>query len=45
MRTQLGSNLVSSYFDSHGNYYYKEDPESVQDNWLQDIDWNKVTTI
>ena len=30
------------YFDSHGNYYLREDPESVQDEWLQEVDWNKV---
>ena len=30
------------YFDAHGNYYTKEDPDNVQDNWLQDVDWNKV---
>ena len=30
------------YFDAHGNYYAKDDPESVQDNWLTDVDWTKV---
>ena len=33
---------LSSYFDAHGNYHVKEDTESFQDNWLQDVDWNKV---
>lgn len=38
------SNLVVlfRYFDSHGNYYFKDDPENVQDSWLQEVDWNKV---
>ena len=31
-----------SYFDSHGNYYEKDDPDTIQDNWLTDVDWNKV---
>ncbi len=30
-----------SHFDSHGNYYV-DDTEVVQDNWLTDVDWNKV---
>ena len=33
------------YFDSHGNYYLKQDPESVQDEWLQEVDWNKVCHV
>lgn len=33
---------LSSYFDAHGNYHAKEDTDSFQDNWLQDVDWNKV---
>lgn len=41
----LNEEMEEGYFDSHGNYYYKEDPESVQDNWLQDIDWNKVDEL
>lgn len=31
-----------SYFDAHGNYYAKNDPESIQDTWLQEVDWSKV---
>ena len=32
-----------SYFDAHGNYYAKDDPDSIQDNWLTDVDWSKVS--
>ena len=33
--------FVCSHFDAHGNYYV-DDTEIVQDNWLTDVDWNKV---
>ena len=29
-------------FDAHGNYYLKKDPASIQDKWLEGMDWNKV---
>ena len=32
-----------SHFDAHGNYYSDDDTEAVQDNWLTDVDWNKVS--
>ena len=31
-----------SYFDAHGNYYSHSEKE-IQDNWLDEVDWNKVT--
>ncbi len=31
-----------SYFDAHGNYYAKDDPDRIQDSWLQEVDWNRV---
>ena len=30
------------YFDAHGNYYAKEDPNAIQDTWLEDVDWARV---
>ena len=34
--------LFHSYFDAHGNYYTKNDPDDIQDNWLREFDWDKV---
>ena len=34
--------LYFSYFDAHGNYYEKKDPNQIQDNWLDGVDWGKV---
>ena len=34
--------VLCRFFDAHGNYYAKKDEESVEDTWLQDVDWNKV---
>ena len=34
--------LNCRHFDAHGNYYLKKDPASIQDNWLEGVDWNKV---
>ena len=34
-----------SYFDSHGNYYARDDKDDEKDNWLDGVDWNKVTPI
>ena len=33
---------TSRHFDGHGNYFSSNDPDSIQDNWLTDVDWNKV---
>ncbi len=30
------------YFDSHGNYYQKDDPDNIRDNWMDNLDWIKV---
>ena len=41
----MSPRLSCRYFDAHGNYYEKDDPESIQDNWLQDVDWTKVSLV
>ena len=30
-------------FDAHGNYHLKKDPDSVQDSWLEGVDWGRVS--
>ena len=34
--------ICHRYFDAHGNYYAKEDPNAIQDTWLEDVDWARV---
>ena len=37
-----GMCICHRYFDAHGNYYAKEDPNAIQDTWLEDVDWARV---
>lgn len=38
----LDEEMENGYFDGHGNYYAKDDPDSIQDNWLSEVDWTTV---
>eukprot|EP00731_Ephydatia_muelleri_P019597 Em0012g422a len=41
----LKEEMEEGYFDADGNYFVKDDPNAVEDNWLQDVDWNKVEEL
>ena len=36
-------NIFCSYFDSHGNYYQKDTSGQIRDNWMDNLDWVKVS--
>ena len=39
----LKSEMEEGYFDSDGNYFEKQDPDKVEDTWLEGVDWDKVS--
>ncbi|XP_003383440.1 PREDICTED: CD2 antigen cytoplasmic tail-binding protein 2-like [Amphimedon queenslandica] len=38
----LEEEMEDGYFDAHGNYYEKADPNAIQDTWLEGVDWAKI---
>lgn len=35
--------MEEGYFDADGNYFEKDDPDKVEDTWLEGVDWDRVS--